>query len=108
MQTLIEQMVSDISHQALRLDEVRLGLFLDWLNAHSSKVKNAIHSNRPVADRPEGCVEEGFKTSLKGWFDSLSMQGLLWEHHLILNEIDWWRNLDPRTLERFLKPEGRK
>lgn len=38
---LIEQMTADISSQALHLDEVRMKLFLEWLIAHSSKVKAA-------------------------------------------------------------------
>ena len=33
MQVLIEQMVSDISSQAVRLDEVRLQKFLEWLKS---------------------------------------------------------------------------
>jgi hypothetical protein len=35
---LIEQMAADISSQAVRLDDLRLKLFLEWLNSHSRKV----------------------------------------------------------------------
>jgi hypothetical protein len=36
------------------------------------------------------------------------MQGLLWEYHLILNEIAWWRDLDPRRLSMILGSEAGK
>ena len=114
MQVLIEQMVSDISSQAARLDEVRLQKFLEWLKSHSSKVKTVGQVHVEVAVHDEGSMDDRLKNDLNRWFESLPMQGLLWEYHLLLNEIAWWRDLDPRTLPkdhrddvaRILRSEG--
>ena len=97
MQVLIEQMVSDISSQAARLDEVRLQKFLEWLKAHSSKVKTVEQVHIEVAVHGEGRIDDRLKYDLKRWFESLPMPGLLWEYHLLLNEIAWWRDLDLRS-----------
>ena len=80
-QIWIEQMVMDISTHALRLDEVRLQSFMGWLEAHSCSVKTA----------RQGSMDEQLKEALKGWLESLPIPGLLWEYHLILNEIAWRR-----------------
>jgi len=105
MQILIEQMVSDISSQALRLHEIRLQLFLDWLNAHSSKVKTSNQARIEVAVHGKGSMADRLKNGLKGWFESLPIPGLLWEYHLLLDEIAWWRDLEPRSLARILRSE---
>ena len=114
MQVLIEQMVSDISSQAARLDEVRLQKFLEWLKSHSSKVKTVGQVHLEVAVHGEGSLDDRLKYGLKGWLESLPMPGLLWEYHLLLNEIAWWRDLDSCTLPKYhqddvvriLRPEG--
>ena len=106
MQVLIEQMVSDISSQAVRLDEVRLQKFLEWLKSHSSKVKTSNQARIEVVIRGEGRLDDRLRNDLKGWFESLPIPGLLWEYHLLLNEITWWRDLDPCSLTRILKSEG--
>ena len=106
MQVLIEQMVSDISSQAVRLDEIRLQKFLEWLKSHSSKVKTVGQVHVEVAVHDEGSMDDRLKNDLNRWFESLPMQGLLWEYHLLLNELAWWRDLDPRTLTRILRSEG--
>ena len=106
MQVLIEQMVSDISSQAARLDEVRLQKFLEWLKSHSSKVKTLEQVHIEVVVHDEGSIDDRLKNGLKTWLESLPMPGLLWEYHLLLNEIAWWRDLDPRTLVRILRSEG--
>ena len=106
MQILIEQMVSDISGQAVRLDDLRLQLFLNWLNAHSNKVKTITildgqvgeQIQMDVAVRDTESIAELLKTGLREWFACLPMQGLLWEYHIILDEITWWRDLDPSRL----------
>ena len=107
MQILIEQMVSDISSQAVRLDEVRLQKFLEWLKSHSAKVKTVeqVHIEVTV-HHGEGNLDDCLKNGLKGWLESLPMPGLILEYHLLLNEIAWWRDLDPRTLTRILRSEG--
>lgn len=116
MQILIDQMVSDISSQAVRLDDLRLHLFLNWLNAHSSKVKTITGSDGQAGEQVqvdveillEGRLDESFKNGLRAWFESLPMPGLLWEYHLILDEITWWRDLDPRRLIMILRSEAGK
>jgi hypothetical protein len=106
MQILIEQMVSDISTRALQLDELRLQIFLEWLKSHSSKVKTVGQVNIEVAVRGEGSMTDRLKNALKHWFESLPMPGLLWEYHLLLDEIAWWHDLDQRSLSRIVKSEG--
>jgi hypothetical protein len=112
-QNFIEQMVLDISLQAFRLDSIRLRLFLEWLNAHTSQINIATpaahHPQQPsqmIAIVDEN-LEERFTNSLRTWFSSLSMQGSLWEYHLILDEIIWWRELDAQRLKMLSTPEAR-
>lgn len=111
---LIAQMVTDISCQAARLDDLRLLLFLTWLGAHSRKMKTIADAHVPtemqmptkIPRQWQADIEEQFKISLGAWLVSLPLSGLLWEYHLILDEIDWWRNLDDCQLAAILKPEG--
>ena len=113
VQRLIDQMAVDISSQAVRLDDLRLPRFLAWLSAHSIKVKVATDANEPngrqvplyVALDQEANIEDRLKLNLKTWFESLPLRGLLWEYHLILDEIAWWRDLDPHRLNMILRPE---
>lgn len=113
---LIEQMAADISSQAVRLDDLRLKLFLEWLNAHSRKVKvitdphaqEGLQVQIDAALIREGIREERLKTGLGMWIESLPMQELLREYHLILDEIAWWRDLDARRLSMIMRSEVRK
>ena len=102
MQVLIEQMVVDISNEASRLGDIRLRLLLQWLSAHSSKVKQAEQAHIEEAIQDQGSIDDRLKNGLKLWFESLPIPGLLWEYHLILDEINWWRILDDRVLLRML------
>ena len=102
---LIDQMVTDISAQAAQLETIRLHLFLAWLKSHSSQIKAAYQVHIEV--HGEGNIDDHLRNGLKGWLASFPIQGLLWEYHLLLEEISWWRDLDPRTLARILKSEGR-
>ena len=95
MQILIEQLISDISGQAARLDEIRLQMFLTWLAAHSSQVKTG--EQVEVAVPEAGSIADRLRIGLKGWFESLPLQGLLWEYRLLLEEIDWLSDLDLRS-----------
>lgn len=114
LQVLIEQMIADISTQAARLEEVRLRRFLQWLRSHHSTVLAATPPDRQAGDGPllevaiqgEGEFKDRLKPALKGWFESLPLAGLLWEYHFLLVEINWWQDLDPRTLAEILKSEG--
>jgi hypothetical protein len=97
----IGQMVTDISRQAQELDKVRLGLFLNWLCAHSVRVK--------AATLRQEDLQAGLQPALGAWFESLSMPGMLWEYRLVMDEIAWWRDLDSLRLLMFLKSEtGRR
>jgi hypothetical protein len=104
MEILIDTMVSYISFQADKLDDCRLQLFLKWLRSHSSAVRNA--EQALVEIRPENQVQIGsLRNSLKTWFESFSVSGLLWEYQLILTEIRWWRALDEPSLAKILKED---
>lgn len=96
LKVLIEQMVIDISGQTFQLDDLRLRLFITWLTAHSGKVKAVIQLNVVEFQRSE--MEQRFKLALRTWFEPLPVQGMLWEYRLILDEIAWWRDLDPGRL----------
>lgn len=91
---LVGQMATDIHDHTLRLEDVRLHMFLKWLTAHTSRIQV-----RPVAG-------EEFKSALQTWLSSLTMQGALWEYRLILDEVAWWHVLDPHRLDMFLKSEA--
>ena len=106
MQVLIEQMVSDISSQAARLDEVRLQKFLEWLKSHSSKVKAVRQSPIEFVMQENVNLMDSLMNGLKIWLDSLPLPGLLWEYHLVLNEIAWWGELGEQSLAMILKLDG--
>jgi len=102
MQTLIDQMALYISLQTTRLDKCRLDMFLKWLKSHSSAVRNT--KQGPVGAE----LHSSLTNSLKTWFESLPVPGLLWEYQLILTEIRWWRTLDERSLARIMNEETKE
>ncbi len=95
---VIEQMAKDILEQALRLEDVRLGLFLKWLQAHNGKLVADIAGLRMAG--------QAFKSAVQTWLACLSAQGALWEYRLVLDEIGWWQDLDPERLDLLLKSEA--
>ena len=113
LKEILDQMMVDISRQALRLNDVRLRLFLNWLNTHSSKVQSALAPEQTLIQMDgvplwHGDFAERLRSRLKTWFESLPIRGLLWEYHLILVEIAWWHNLDAHRLNMILKSETGK
>jgi hypothetical protein len=86
---LLPNIVADICLHANALDEIRLGNFLDWLQAHHST--------------PEPLQAQDLPAYLENWLTSLSPAGMLWEVHLLLDEIAWWHGLDEKTLFRLSK-----
>ena len=108
MNVLIEQMVLDIGTQAYQLDDQRLRMFLNWLAAHSGSMKvltgNVLDMDIAVLRRTD--MQEGFKSALKTWLESLPAQGMRWEYRTISFEIAWWRNLDPVRLKMILESEA--
>lgn len=99
-QNFSEQIALDISMQAFRLEAVRLRLFLEWLNAHISQMDLAIPNAQTLEDTKQDLKEECTKR-LRVWFAGMSQQGGLWEYHLILDEIQWWRELDEDRLSKL-------
>lgn len=113
LEEFLDQMTVDISNQALWLDDVRLQLFLNWFAAHSSKIHSALIQGQALMQMDhvllrQGDCEKALKSGLKIWFESLPMQGLLWDYHLILIENAWWHNLDGYRLNMILKSEAGK
>ena len=89
LQILIQQMAADITKQACVLEQVRLQRFMEWLVSHSSKVRGTGEPLTWMSSR------EQMELKLNAWFQSLPASGLLWEYRLILEEIIWWRDVDP-------------
>lgn len=108
LNVLIEQMVLDIVTQAYQLDNLRLRMFLNWLAAHSGRLKAVISNvlDLEVAVLRGTNLQEGFKSALKTWLESLPAQGMLWEYRTISFEIAWWRNLDPVRLKMIVESEA--
>ncbi len=90
-ETLIPQAVAHICAQAGLLDAQRLRMFLAWLRSHHHE--------------EEHILPDGLSTYLETWFRSLNSQGILWETHLILDEIAWWRDLNEAKLFRLSKDD---
>lgn len=104
---LIDQMVLDIGTQVFQLDDQRLRMFLNWLAAHSGSMKvlagNVFDMDMAVLRGTD--LQEGIKSALKTWLESLPAQGMLWEYRTISFEIAWWRNLDPVRLKMIVESE---
>jgi hypothetical protein len=108
MNVLIEQMVLDIGTQVFQLDDLRLRMFLNWLSAHSGRLKaltgNVLNLDNAVLRGAD--MQEQFQSALKTWLESLPAQGMLWEYRTISVEIVWWRNLDPVRLKMIVESEA--
>jgi hypothetical protein len=84
---LLDLMVVDIFTEAQRLDPMCLNLFLGWLNTRLKP--NLIQKKFD---------EASFKLALLFYFESLSVQNVLWEYRIIMEEIEWWHDLDLQRL----------
>jgi len=108
LNVLIEQMVLDIGTQVYQLDDLRLRMFMNWLAAHSGRLKaltgNVLDMDIAVLRGSE--MQEQFKSALNTWLESLPAQGMLWEYRTISVEIVWWRNLDPVRLKMIVESEA--
>ena len=108
LNVLIDQMVLDIGTHTFQLDDLRLRMFLNWLTAHSGTLKaitgNVFDMDITVLRGTD--LQEGFKSALKTWLESLPAQGMLWEYRTISFEIAWWRNLDPVRLKMIVESES--
>ena len=105
LNVLIDQMVLDIGTHVFQLDDPRLRMFLNWLAAHSGSMKvlagNVLDMDIAVLRGTD--LQEGFKSALKTWLESLPAQGMLWEYRTISFEVAWWRNLDPVRLQKIVE-----
>jgi hypothetical protein len=85
--SLIEHMARDLSRQATGLEEVRLQMFLDWLQCHCCTIQIEQANAREIQHQL-GC-----------WLETFSPDDLYVEYRLIMNEIAWWRNAaDPAVV----------
>lgn len=107
LNVLIDQMVLDIGTHTFQLNDQRLRMFLNWLAAHSGSMKvlagNVFDMDIAVLRGTD--LQEGFKSALKTWVESLPAQDMLWEYRTISFEIAWWRNLDPVRLKMIVESE---
>lgn len=86
----IADMVAEILAHLPALDTNRRQMFFRWLRAH--------HLGTCFADA-------NLQDRLTEWFGALPVEGLIWEYHLILSEIAWWRDLDEPSLAEFMGSE---
>lgn len=98
LQILIQQMITDISFEIARLDEVRLSMFLRWLRSHSRRFRAA----RPIKIQNRELFDTPIKNELGRWLTALPIEWLPAEYHLIRTELAWWRKVDDRNLLRLL------
>lgn len=96
----VEALAYEISRQALQLDEVRLGMFLRWLHNHSLMLQ--LQSSPHSQPASPSSMRRNLETNMKHWLESFPISGQLWEYHLVLTEIAWWRDLDCARLKKFM------
>jgi len=85
-QLTVAEMVDEVLDRFETLDPRRKYMFIEWLQAHGGQVKNTV------------IVCEG----LTAWLESMQHENVQWEYRLIMDEIDWWRSLDERSLTRIM------
>ena len=82
----VAEMVDEVLVRFGTLDPRRKYMFIEWLQAHGGKVKNTAN------------VCEGLTT----WLESMQQENIQWEYRLIMDEIDWWGNLDEQALTKIM------
>jgi hypothetical protein len=94
-ETDVQHLAADLSTQAIQLDELRLWLFLEWLQCHC------------CGDSTQWINQDGneIRKFLSRWLEHFSPDGLDAEHELIVTEISWWRTADEKTLLRCIGKE---
>ena len=85
-QLTVPEIVDEVMVCFETLDPRRKYMFIRWLQAHSSPVKNAVTI----------CA------GLTSWLGSMPPENMQWEHHLLMDEIGWWCNLDERSLTKIM------
>ena len=91
-ETDVQHLAADLSTQAIQLDELRLWLFLEWLQCHC------------CGDSTQWINQDGdeIRMFLNRWLEHFSPDGLHAEHELIMTEISWWKKVDEKTLVRCI------
>jgi hypothetical protein len=94
-ETDVQHLAADLSTQAMHLDELRLWLFLEWLQCHC------------CGDSTQWINQDGdeIRKFLCRWLERFSPDDLHAEHELILTEITWWKMVDEKTLLRCIGKE---
>jgi hypothetical protein len=94
-ETDVQHLAADLSTQAMHLDELRLWLFLEWLQCHC------------CGDSTQWINQDGdeIRKFLIRWLEHFSPDGLYAEQDLIMTEITWWRTADEKTLLRCIGKE---
>jgi hypothetical protein len=94
-ETDVQHLAADLSTQAIQLDELRLWLFLEWLQCHC------------CGDSTRWINQDGdeIRKFLSRWLEHFSTDGLHAEHELIMTEITWWKTADEKTLLRCVGKE---
>ena len=78
--------VRDIFSQFKLLDGRRQFMFREWLFNHSCTWNRS----------------QDIQSGLMTWFETMPNENAQWEYRLILDEIEWWSDLDERALGRML------
>ena len=91
----VEDMARDLSNKVTRLDDLRMWMFLEWLQCHSQQL--------PVQWLDQD--EDEIRHYLSCWLDTFTPNDLHSEYELIMTEIDWWRDADEKTLLRCISKE---
>ncbi len=78
--------VRNIFSQFKLLDGRRQFMFREWLFNHSCTLNRT----------------QDIQSGLTTWFETMPNENAQWEYRLILDEIEWWRDLDERALGRML------
>ena len=109
MQLSISKIAAQIVAQATSLESVRQKSFLEWLQAHSSRVSyvDRCQAEMTFANQHVESFWNHLKSVMMIWFESLPTAGVLWEYRLILSELAWWRALDGQSLGMILDKTDR-
>lgn len=81
-----DEMVRTILSDMDTLEPRRKYMFIVWLHAHNSQMKNAANLHE----------------ELSAWFDSLSSENARWEYRLITKEVEWWSSQSDKKVDLLM------
>jgi len=82
----VDEMMDSITTQIDTLDPRRRYMFIEWLCAHSTRVKCAVD----------------IQAGLNAWLNAMPAESTAWEFRTITNEIHWWRDQSERNVDRLM------